>query len=149
MDRNELVALAKQKASEAGLNPALVCAVCEQESSWNEFSCRYEPQFMSKYISPIFLKGEITPTEAYSRAFSWGLGQIMGQVAREHGFKGVFLSELCDPFNNLTLMCRILSANLTKSSGDETKALLVYNGGSRPAYADEVLARKAKYMETI
>jgi Transglycosylase SLT domain len=38
------------------------------------------------------------PTESRARAFSWGLMQVMGQVAREHGFTGA-LASLCDPLS--------------------------------------------------
>jgi len=38
------------------------------------------------------------PTESRARAFSWGLMQVMGQVAREHGFTCA-LASLCDPLS--------------------------------------------------
>jgi soluble lytic murein transglycosylase-like protein len=92
----ELVALAKQKADAHQLYPELVCAICEQESSWNSWSIRYEPGFYEKYVAPLWLKAAIkTLTEAQARSFSWGLMQVMGQTAREHGFDGPFLSALC------------------------------------------------------
>jgi soluble lytic murein transglycosylase-like protein len=43
VDKN-LVLLAR-RAEEEGLEPALVCAVVEQESNWNPWAIRYEPRF--------------------------------------------------------------------------------------------------------
>jgi len=84
--RESLIALARAAAAAHALDPALVCAVVEQESAWNPWAIRYEPGFLARYVAPIFTAGKISATEAYARSFSWGLMQVMGQVAREHGF---------------------------------------------------------------
>jgi soluble lytic murein transglycosylase-like protein len=84
--RAELISVARTAAIAHSLDPALVCAVCEQESAWNPYAIRYEPGFLARYVAPIFTAGKISATEAYARSFSWGLMQVMGQVAREHGF---------------------------------------------------------------
>ncbi len=84
--RAELISLARAAATAHSLDPALVCAVVEQESAWNPWAIRYEPGFLARYVAPLFTAGKISATEAYARSFSWGLMQIMGQVAREHGF---------------------------------------------------------------
>ena len=67
-------------------DPALVCAIVEQESSWNTWAMRYEPAFFAKYVAGLYTNNKITASEAYARGFSWGLMQVMGQVAREMGF---------------------------------------------------------------
>src|SRR5258708_32520022 len=87
----ELVTLAKSIATEHELDPVLVCAVCEQESAWNTFAIRYEPLFMVKYVAPLYTNHKVSASEAYARAFSWGLMQVMGQVAREQGFDALYL----------------------------------------------------------
>jgi len=79
---SQLVLLARKAASVNSLDPALVCAVVEQESVWNPWAIRYEPLFFSKYVAPLYTNNKIAATEAYSRGFSWGLMQVMGQVAR-------------------------------------------------------------------
>jgi len=81
----QLVALARSAAAAHGLDAALVCAVVEQESAWNTWAVRYEPGFLSRYVAPLYTAGKIGATEAYTRAMSWGLMQVMGQVAREQG----------------------------------------------------------------
>ena len=51
----KLVALAQRAAEAERLEPALVCAVVEQESGWNPWAIRYEPAFFAKYVAPLYL----------------------------------------------------------------------------------------------
>jgi len=76
---------------------------------------------------------------------SWGVMQVMGQVAREFGFKEPSLTELCDPATGIEFGCRILAARLARSKGDVSAALLAWNGGADANYPAEVLARKRNY----
>jgi len=145
----ELVALARHIAQGAGLDPALVCAVIEQESAWNPWAIRYEPAFYERYIAPATgasnPHGSLSESEARARAFSWGLMQVMGQVARENGFKDQFLSVLCDPEKGIAVGCRVLAKKLAAAGGNATRSLLAWNGGANPAYAQQVLARLSGY----
>lgn len=136
----QLVALAKQTAIAHGLDPVLVCAVVEQESDWIPQSIRYEDGFYQRYI----VKLNLHPTEARARAFSWGLVQVMGQVAREEGFNG-HLVDLCQPAVGLDRGCVHLAKKLTEHHGDVTLGLLAWNGGSNQMYPQEVIARLGKY----
>lgn len=152
-----LVNLAKGIAAAHSLDPDLVCAVIEQESAWNPWEFRYEPGFLSAYIAPMLTgtspAGKIVvfdpscsiQTEAYARAFSWGLMQILGQVAREQGFTGGWLSQLADPATGIEYGCRKLAACLKNANGNETNALQSWNGGGNPLYASQVLARVGNY----
>jgi soluble lytic murein transglycosylase-like protein len=140
-----LLAAARKAAAAHNLDPALVCAVIEQESSWNPWAMRYEPIFVAKYVAALYTNNKITASEAYARGFSWGLMQVMGQTAREVGLTALHLSALCDPAVGLAVGCKILRKKLESASGDTHKALLAWNGGSNPDYADEVKARIAKY----
>ncbi len=49
-----LQTLARKAAAAQALDPALVCAVVEQESSWNPWAIRYEPVFFSKYVASLY-----------------------------------------------------------------------------------------------
>jgi soluble lytic murein transglycosylase-like protein len=142
----EIVALAKRNAISYALDPALVCAVVEQESAWNTFAMRYEPAFFAKYVAPLFTNNKVTASEAYARGFSWGLMQVMGQVAREAGCDAPFLSVLCDPDHGLAIGCKVLRKKFDAATGDTTRALLAWNGGGNPAYPVQVLARRAHYL---
>lgn len=172
---NELVALARTIAAQHSLDPALVCAVVEQESDWDAHSIRYEPAFRTRYVAPLGL----SPTEEIARSISWGLMQVMGQVAREHGFTGKFLSALGDPAAGLDIGCVVLTSKLAAASRELAeslpaaagssaslatgasgqgiiatrsdpalvqRALLLWNGGANADYPAQVLARLAHYQ---
>jgi soluble lytic murein transglycosylase-like protein len=153
--RADLIVLARAAAEAHQLDAALVCAICEQESEWNPWAIRYEPAFYLRYVAPQLAAGQISSTEAQARAFSWGLMQVMGQVAREHSFgaespKNIApLAQLCDPACGLDIGCIVFAAKLAAAHGDATRALQLWNGGGNPNYAAEVLARVGKYHEPL
>ena len=141
----EIIALARRIASAHSLDPSVVCAVIEQESAWNPWAVRYEPAFLSRYVAPLYTAGKLSATETYTRSMSWGLMQVMGQVAREFGFAGNSLPELCDPATGVELGCLVLAKRLARAHGDVAAALLAWNGGANPNYPSEVLARIRNY----
>ena len=145
MSKDSLIALARTIAGKYELDPAHVCAIIEQESGWNPWAVRYEPEFLSRYIAPLYTAGRISATEAYTRSMSWGLMQVMGQTAREKGFAGADLSTLCDPETGIDIGCKLFAALLARQSGNVTNALLAWNGGSDKGYPSEVLARISTY----
>jgi soluble lytic murein transglycosylase-like protein len=142
----QFVSLARKIAAAHSLDPALVCAVVEQESAWNPWAMRYEPAFFTKYVAPLYTNNRVTASEAYARGFSWGLMQVMGQVARETGFGEPFLSALCDPADGLDIGCKVLRRKLDSAAGDVARGLLAWNGGGNPTYPVQVLARKTHYL---
>jgi soluble lytic murein transglycosylase-like protein len=142
----ELLALAQRAAEAHALWPELVCALVEQESGWNPWALRYEPAFYEKYIAPQIARGPIADvTESRARAFSWGLMQVMGQVAREHGFADASLASLCDPAVGLEIGCRVFATKLAAAEGNVTRALLLWNGAGNRDYPAAVLARTSGY----
>lgn len=91
--------------------------------------------------------------EFWAQRASFGLLQIMGAVAREQGFVGPYLTELCDPVLNLSLGCAKLADLLLWANGNLTQALCAYNGGKggnsvapfrNQAYADRVFATRSR-----
>lgn len=144
MSQEQYISLARTFAKNRGLDVALVCALIEQESDWDTWEIRYEPGFQRRYVDAMNLQ----PTETVARSISWGLMQIMGQVAREEGFTGA-LASLCEPLNGLEYGCKKLTRCLGESAGDWTGALLRYNGGGDPDYGEKVLARIGHYKENV
>jgi hypothetical protein len=189
-----MIALARDAAARCNLDAAIVCAVIEQESGWDSHAMRYEGAFRAKYVAPLGL----SPTEEIARSISWGLMQVMGQVAREQGFAGKFLSELCEPDTGVALGCAVLAGKLAVAEGElgsmarasdpggahclaacktatlgcvsigppgaagsgippapsddaarvgdvYWRALMLWNGGANPLYADQVLHRVCAY----
>lgn len=142
MTKDALIDLAVQTANAHQLDPVLVCSVVEQESAWDTFAIRFEPGFYTRYVAPQALASQ---TESQARAFSWGLMQVMGQTAREAGFKGRYLSMLCNPGAGLDIGCKVLKGKLARHPQSVESGLLAWNGGGRPEYASEVLARMSSY----
>ncbi len=114
---SSLVALARQFAEANKIDPTLVCAVIEQESAWDPRAIRYEGAFRARYVAPLGLP----PTEEIARSISWGLMQVMGQVAREHGFTERFLSSLCEPAVGISVGCVVLASKIA-AAGREVGA---------------------------
>lgn len=140
---SDSIAAARAAAARHALDAALVCAVIEQESSWDTHAMRYEPAFRMRYVAPLGLP----PTEEIARSISWGLMQVMGQVARDHGFAEQFLTALCEPATGVEVGCVALASKIQIVSGDLSRALRLWNGGGNPNYLQEVLAKVEKYRE--
>lgn len=77
-------------------------------------------------------------SEGFLRASSFGLMQILGETAREHGYEEDSLAGLFDVSDNITLGSKIFVHFLQKE-GDLDRALLRYNGGGDPEYPAKVL----------
>ncbi len=164
--------LLERVAHDAGIDPVLVQAVVLQESGGNPFAYRPEPRFRYfvdaktgrpfRAVSPDELASKVAPPdfptlagtreqEWWGQQASWGLCQLMGALAREQGFRGPYLPELCDPETNLTLGCRVLAGALAWAHGDIIRALGSYNAGRGGAqseagqtYAKQVVTRMAE-----
>lgn len=136
--------IARDAAEKYKLDAQLVCAVCEQESNWQQWAIRYENAFFAKYVAGKFTNNEIGITEAYARAFSWGLMQVMGQTARDFGYSGP-LPQLCDPATGIDVGCKVLAHKLAVNQGKVHDALQAWNGGANTEYANQVIARMGRY----
>lgn len=142
MTKAELIQTASKAATDAGLDPALVCAIVEQESGWHPFVTRYEPAFERHYIAPLNLDW----SETKGRSTSFGLMQCMGEILRELGYTGGFSSLMDDVATEVALGCKHFKNKLARAGGDVRKALQLWNGGGNLSYADQVMARLSKYQ---
>ncbi|MFH1136566.1 MAG: transglycosylase SLT domain-containing protein [Pseudomonadota bacterium] len=144
---------ARSAAASRGLDPALVEALALTESAGEVFAVRYEPSYQWLFQPARFRPRNSTlETEVVFQKTSWGLMQIMGAVAREHGFRG-WLPELCQPEINLEYACRRLEFLLERFGG-EAEAVSAYNQGSprrgpdgsflNQGYVDRVLGFRAE-----
>jgi soluble lytic murein transglycosylase-like protein len=140
------LALARKWAPKYGLDPYLVCAVIEQESGWNPWAVRFEPGFLARYVKPI--NPLLPTTQEITRACSFGLMQVMGEVALECGWVLKFFTELCDPDTGVDYGCRKLQKCFMEHVTAEP-SLQAYNGGGNPNYGAQVLARMAKYEPQV
>lgn len=140
--RPEILAAVQEAALAATLPISIVRGIVCQESAGNPEATRYEPEFYKTYIADKF------PGE-HGRATSYGLMQIMGQTARERGFKGDF-AELLHPQVGLYWGCRhlfILKIRYFNRHG-WAGVIAAYNAGSprkaggkysNQGYVDKVL----------
>src|SRR5260370_38705560 len=106
---------------------------------------RYEPLFFAKYVASLYTNNKVSASEAYARGFSWGLMQVMGQVAREVGFDPLFLSALCDPEQGLAIGCKVLRKKFDPRAGATRRALLAWNGGANPPHPPPALGHHDDY----
>jgi len=100
----------------------------------------------AEVLSPIPPKGWRAPAdwidpdaEWWAQKQSWGLCQVMGAVARENGYHGLFIPGILDPATNLDLGARILAGKIERHGGNVRLGLLAFNGGGDLDYPDKVL----------
>lgn len=137
-----------QLAVSTALPPTLLLALVEVESRGNPWAIRYEPSYrwlwdlhhkapfqgQGAYADPTRFPSLLPcspATEWAAQKTSWGLLQVMGAVARERGFRGPFLSALCEPWVGLELGCRQLTWLRGQTGGDLQAMVAAYNGGLR------------------
>ena len=151
MTKELLVKMAKDVAEKHGLPPSLFCGLVQTESHWDPWAARYEPAFYKRYIEKmdkvqVKLFGYVSlATEREFRATSFGLCQVMGQVARELGCEVIFLNKLCDPAIGLEYGAKRLAQAFKRRDGVR-EALLDYNGGSDLEYPDRVLRNTQAFL---
>lgn len=162
-------ALIEQTAAALAIDPNVIEAIVLKESEDDPWAYRSEPQY--RYLWNVRTHAPFRPLthaeiasedppldfptlagtrtqEWWAQQASWGLMQIMGAVAREHGFTGAYLTRLVDPTVNLTIGGQVLASLLVWSGGDLRQTFAAYNGGrggwKKPDpqhYATSVLAK--------
>lgn len=81
--------------------------------------------------------------EWWAQKASWGLMQVMGAVARERGFKGLYIPNIVEPTLNIKYgvehlwIYALRSGKLSLNEG-----LLNYNGGGDEQYPDKILTKR-------
>lgn len=107
----KILEMSREAAIRHRLDPNWVLALIQTESSGLPHAQRYEPNW--RYLCrPDFYAQRLNitvETETQMQKFSYGLMQVMGSVAREHGY-GDSLALLIDPFRALEYGCRHLNA---------------------------------------
>lgn len=119
-------------AAQVGVDPVLMLAIIEVETSGCRWATRFEPYWAYKFKVEKFAyeqSPKVTSlTEEKHQMTSWGLMQCMGSVARELGFTG-HLPEMTQTRTGLTLgMKQFLRVKRNGYSVDDNIA--AYNAGS-------------------
>ncbi|MFZ5788993.1 MAG: lytic transglycosylase domain-containing protein [Acidobacteriota bacterium] len=155
-------------ARRAGLEPALVAALILQESAGDPWAWNPEPRYRwlwdvrqdrpFRRLEDHEVLAEAPPAdfgcvagdpdqEWWGQQASWGLLQVMGSVARERGFRGPYLTELCDPETNLTYGCAHLARLFARFPAAGVEGVVsAYNAGrpvetNRETYVAPVMRR--------
>lgn len=155
-----------REAAVRRVSPNIVEAIVLQESSANRWAWNPEPRYrflwnvrmQAPFRALTFAEqaSEAPPadfpslagdrdSEWWAQQASWGLLQLMGALARELGFVGPYLTELCDPEINVRLGCTHLSRLLTWAHGDVRQAAAAYNAG-RGGYGSPDAQRYASHV---
>jgi len=118
------------------LSATLIRAISTVESSLDPWKVRYEPSWKyafntQKYADEL---GITEQTERSLQSHSWGLMQIMGSVAREHGYTGP-LQRLSELDLGLFHGCFHI-VKLHMRYNDPTDIIAAYNAGSAIKGAD-------------
>jgi soluble lytic murein transglycosylase-like protein len=140
---------------------ALLRAIVHVESAGDTWAMRFEPGYRwlwdvragrpyrgdpQALPAPSFVSQE---TELTGQKTSWGLMQVMGAVARELGYRGRYLSVLCDPDIGLEYGCRhliVLNKRFGSQGWEATTA--AYNAGS-PRRNDDGRWVNQSYIDRI
>lgn len=121
--------LIETSAKRFQVDPLWIRSIIQQESQGNTYALRYEPKYPYLFQPKVFAQHALISqaTEETSQRFSWGLGQIMGALAREQGHTG-FMGELFIPETNLKHLC-IRINDLKIISREKDDIFSMYNGG--------------------
>jgi len=139
----------------------LLAALIQVESGGDSWAYRAEPTYRwlwdvregrpykgapEAIPAPRFVAPE---TELWQQRASWGLMQVMGAVARELGYRGRYLTHLCDPEFGMEYGCRHLQALHARFGVQGWEAVAAaYNAGS-PRRAASGAWVNAQYIERV
>lgn len=132
--QNEIFRVARKH----GLPPALLAAFVQQESRFDQWATRTEPHYKKKKVVINEAKAwtkksggiPTVNTEIDDRSRSYGLGQVMGQKAREQGFDSKYLAALYDPEKNINAIALEVKRVFRVYPGDTLSAISAYNQGN-------------------
>jgi soluble lytic murein transglycosylase-like protein len=118
------------------IDPKWIHALITVESNWTVTALKYEPNYFYLYKPEqcASLCKVTYATEIVTQKISWGLGQIMGALARQQGHVGN-MPELLRPEVNIKHMCIYLD-QLKKNSLTDEFVFAKYNGGPGAVNAD-------------
>jgi hypothetical protein len=131
------------------VDPRLVAAIIETESSWVPWVVRYEPQFLYTVEVDRWAKAhrQSKATEQMLQRTSFGLMQLMGGTARGLGFEGN-LTTLLVPELNVEWGCKLM-AQLKQRYRDRDDQIAAYNAGAAKRDALTGEYRNQGYVDKV
>lgn len=130
MTAKEISDKAEYYANLVGVDANLVLAIIEQESGFNQWAIRYEPEFKYVLTADKFatMNRITTQTETQLQKMSIGLMQVMGAVYRELGFTES-LAKCFDPSISIYYGCLKIKQLMGRYSS-LSDVIASYNAGS-------------------
>lgn len=149
MTDSQLESIIQKTCKTYQVDPNWLKAIISTESSWNQYSIRYEVNYQFLYQPERFAKLAMVTlsTEIATQKMSWGLGQLMGGLAREQGHTSM-LSELIKPEVNIKHMC-IRIDHLKKISEVPQDVFACYNGGPGAIHKANGVYLNQAYVERV
>lgn len=123
--------LIKATALAANIDPDVFLAVCMVESSLDPLAIRFEKHYKWLWFprEHAQLARISYDTEVMLQSCSYGLGQVMGAVVREQGYKGPLQKLLLEPDFATAAAAKHLR-KFYERHNSETDAISAYNQGS-------------------
>lgn len=145
-----------EKARLFKIDPNLLKAICQVESSLDPFAMRFEKNYIYLHEVREWSKkfNVSNETEGALQKFSYGLGQVMGAVAREYGYDEP-LALLCADWKQALHFSAQHFAKFLKRYKKTDDAIAAYNAGAprktdgfykNQPYVDKVLRAYKKIM---
>lgn len=145
--------LVEETAGAQPCDPDFLLAIVWQESAGRPWATRSEPAFWDRYLAGKIewtrgLAGDALACWRDRVSRSYGLTQLMPSSAAMVGFEPMADPEtLFRPSTNLYFAAKLLRHHAVKHN-DERSLALAWNGGGRPAYADELIGKLAAIRGT-
>lgn len=170
----------ERAAGVSALDPDLVQALILKESGGDQSAWNPEPRYRYfwnvhtkapfRMVTTAEIASEVPPAdfpslagdpdqEWWAQQASWGLMQIMGAVAREHGYRAAYLTRLVsEPETNIAYGCvhfaRLLAwARTYTAKADDALAvrgaLAAYNGGKIGNAPTAPVLRNGEYARQV
>lgn len=146
---DEILKLVQHFADQNQIDWHWIAAIIQQESAWNCYAIRFEPSFSYFYKPDEYAKKtKITlSTEINAQKTSWGLGQIMGGLAREQGLEES-LARLVIPEINIGQICLRIKT-LKKYSNEVSDIFAMYNGGPGAIHKAQGKYLNQTYVDSV
>ncbi len=154
MTKQDVYYLCYKAGEKYKLDPMLLLAIVEQESSYKLDAIRFEKAFYERYTRPM----DYDMLVELALAYSFGLMQTMGESLREMDYFTAFDSNtvnrqlteyLASPEQQIELGARWFTRKLKAAGGNIEKALSYWNGGGNLHYPFEVLGRRKNLMTDV
>jgi hypothetical protein len=134
--KQEIAHLAIDAALNAGVSPALVCAIIEISSGWNAALQEWQPEPWLVNSHPNDYPGG--ETEWLALGTRWGLMQFLGSKAHAAKYNPI-TPELIEPRHNLAAGCLILKAIMGKGEWSVKTILVQWYGNDRRSLVEPTL----------